>query len=206
MKHTHLFILFSLVFNLKITAQQTITLKNPSFEDEASSGTVPTGWINLGSSNESPSDIQPGSFDVTLKAKHGDTYVGMVVRDNNTWEGIGQKLPGLLMKDSAYTFSIWLARAPLYVSLSRVTGQITSYTAPTTLKIWGVNTKTNQEELLAESEPIDHSKWLQYNFTLNPTVADFDELDLMAYYAKGSEKKNGNLLMDNCSSIQQVNK
>ncbi len=198
--------LLSLILGAETTAQQTILLKNPSFEAEASAGSTPTGWINLGANNESPPDIQPGSFDVTLKPQHGETYVGMVVRDNNTWEGIGQRLSGGLMKDSAYTFSIWLARSPLYVSFSRMTGEVVSYAAPTTLKIWGVNSKTNQEELLAESEAIDQSKWLQYNFTLNPTVADFDEIDLMAYYAKGAEKKNGNLLMDNCSSIQQVNK
>lgn len=43
-----------------------------------------------------------------------------------------------------------------------------------------------------------------YTFTLKPTVSDFDEIDLMAYYAPGSEKKNGNLLIDNCSAIEKL--
>lgn len=186
-------------------AQQSFTLQNSSFEkDKPNAGHTPTGWFNLGASSESPPDIQPGAFDVTLKAQDGKTYVGMVVRDNNTWEGIGQRLRGWLKKDSTYTFSLWLTRSPVYLSTSRVTGQPANYHAPTVLKIWGVSSLNNKEELLAESEPVGHSQWMLYTFTLKPTVSDFDEIDLMAYYAPGSEKKNGNLLIDNCSAIEKV--
>jgi len=192
----------SLLCVRQVGAQQTFTLKNPSFEQNAAgAGQIPMGWLNLGSSAETPPDIQPGSFEVTLKPQHGDTYLGLVVRDNNSWEGVGQRLDGFLKKDSTYTFSVWLARSPLYSSTSRLTQKLVNYSAPTVLKIWGVNSKTNQEELLAESDVVSHSKWMLYSFTLKPSSADFDEIDLMAYYGSESEKKNGNLLIDHCSDI-----
>jgi len=201
------FSLLVLLFFLpgKMAAQNVFALKNPSFEDDLpAAGIVPNEWLNMGAPTETPPDIQPGSFSVTLKAQHGKRYLGLAVRDNNTWEGVGQRLEGYLQKDSAYTFSIWLARSNAFVSVSRATGQEVTYNSPTILKIWGVNSQTQEEELLAESTPVGHSQWTQYTFTLKPTVADFDEIDLMAYYAPGFEQKNGNLLIDNCSAIEKV--
>lgn len=188
-------------------AQTTIRVQNPSFEwDVAMAGTAPGGWIDLGSDNETPPDIQPGWFGVKMEAQEGKNFMGMVVRDNNTWEGIGQKLNGWLKEDSTYTFSVWLARSNVYRSVSRMTGAEINYNAPTILKIWGVNTRTNEEELLAESAAISHSMWTRYTFTLQPVKSDYDEIDLMAYYAPGSEGKNGNLLIDNCSAIEAEKK
>ncbi len=205
MKHCIFFTLLLSVFTLKITAQQTFTLKNPSFEqDKPNAGQTPTGWLNLGASSETPSDIQPGAFEVEMKAQDGKVYVGLTVRDNNTWEGIGQRLNGWLQKDSTYTLSVWLARSPVLMSTSKATNLPSNYNSPTVLKIWGINSISNQEELLAESEAIGHSKWTLYTFTLKPLVANFDEIDLMAYYARGFEQKNGNLLIDNCSAIEKV--
>jgi len=185
-----------------LEAQTVIRLQNPSFEwDDSAAGTAPGGWIDLGSDNETPPDIQPGWFGVKMQAQEGKNYMGLVVRDNNTWEGIGQKLNGWMRKDSTYTFSLWLARSNVYESISRLTGAEINYNAPTVLKIWGVNTRTNEEELLAESTAIGHSVWTRYTFTLQPIKSDYDEIDLMAYYPSESKGKNGNLLIDNCSDI-----
>ena len=194
-----------LFFLLAVQAQKTIILQNPSFEwDEPQSGMPPGGWMNMGANDETPSDIQPGFFGVKMEAQDGERYVGMVVRDNNTWEGIGQKLNGWLKRDSTYTFSLYLARSNNYQSVSRATGEEANYKSPTILKIWGVNTRTEEEELLAESSTVSHSIWTRYTFMLQPSIADFDEINLMAYYAPGNEGKNGNLLIDNCSAIVEV--
>ena len=198
-------LLSCLFFLLAVQAQKTIILQNPSFEwDEPQSGMPPGGWMNMGANDETPSDIQPGFFGVKMEAQDGERYVGMVVRDNNTWEGIGQKLNGWLKRDSTYTFSLYLARSNNYQSVSRATGEEANYKSPTILKIWGVNTRTEEEELLAESSTVSHSIWTRYTFMLQPSIADFDEINLMAYYAPGNEGKNGNLLIDNCSAIVEV--
>jgi hypothetical protein len=196
----------SILFLLEgISAQERFDFKNPSFEkDKPAAGIVPEGWLNMGAPGESPPDIQPGFFEVNLKAQDGKTYLGLSTRDNNTWEGVGQRLDGFLQKDSSYTFSLYLARSNSFISRSRTTQKEATYNAPTILKIWGVNSVTQQEELLAESVPVSHSEWTLYTFTLKPGVADFDEIDLMAYYAPGFEQKNGNLLIDNCSEIVKI--
>lgn len=206
MKNAAFFASLFLMLSLQGAAQEAFVLKNPSFEkDKPAVGIVPHGWLNMGAPGETPPDIQPGFFEVNLKAQDGKNYLGLATRDNNTWEGVGQRLDGYLQKDSSYTFSLYLARSNSFISISRTTQKETSYTAPTILKIWGVNSQTQQEELLAESAPVSHSEWTLYTFTLKPTVADFDEIDLMAYYAPGFEQKNGNLLIDNCSAIVKNN-
>ncbi|MEO6038550.1 MAG: hypothetical protein ABIQ93_09055, partial [Saprospiraceae bacterium] len=93
-----------------------------------------------------------------------------------------------------------------YMSATRTSPMPINLNAPTILKIWGYNTITQQEELLAESSAVSHSEWTKYSFILKPAIGDFDELDLMAYYAPGFENKNGNLLIDNCSPIVRVTK
>ncbi len=206
MKNGFLLLVLSLFIFEKATSQERFKFENPSFEDAASAGKVPSGWLNMGAPEETPPDVQPGQFGVTMSPQHGWTYLGLVVRDNNTWEGVGQVFDKYLQKDSTYAFSAWLARSNIYVSISKTTGQEANYTSPTILKIWGVNTETGQEELLAESAPVSLSKWILYTFTLKPTVADFNEIDLMVYYAPGYEQQNGNLLIDNCSEIVKAPK
>ncbi|HAD11624.1 MAG TPA: OmpA family protein, partial [Saprospirales bacterium] len=63
-----------------LTAQDVIRLKNPGFESEPEFGVVPEHWINLGSTSETPPDIQPGFFGVVDKPYEGKTYLGLVVR------------------------------------------------------------------------------------------------------------------------------
>ncbi len=202
-------LLFSLVllYGTAALAQDTIRLKNPSFEGKSPRpAAVPDGWMDLGLALETPPDIQPGMFRVDLPAQDGRTYMGLVVRENNTWEGLGQRLTDFLQKDSTYHFSIYLARSKQYMSPTKTSREEVNFNAPTILKIWGYNTTTRQEELLAESAAVSHSEWTKYSFILKPTLAKYDELDLMAYYAVGFEKQNGNLLIDNCSAIVQITK
>lgn len=201
-----LFLLLSFPFG-EMRGQELIALENPSFEsDEPSPNKVPTGWINLGASDQTPPDIQPGFFQVVIPPQEGDAYLGLVVRENNTWEGVGQKLKGFLQKDSAYSFSLFLTRSNALQSPIAGNSELKRFNNPTVLKIWGYNTKTKEEELLAESQAVSHSKWMRYEFILKPSLADFNELDLMAYYAPGFENTNGNLLIDDCSAIVKIKK
>ena len=199
-------------FNGQIMAQQVIgqkiiMLDNPSFEQqERGAGIVPAGWMDLGDVAQTPPDIQPGFFGVAFPPQEGNSYLGLSVRENNTWEGVGQILDHFLQKDSSYLFSVWLTRSNTFRSATGYKKEPENFSATTVLKVWGYNTRTKQEELLAESQPVGHSKWVRYEFVLKPTLADYDELDLMAYYAPGHEKKNGNLLIDNCSAIVKVDK
>jgi hypothetical protein len=184
-------------------AQDTLRLENPSFEDEfPRAGEVPAGWVNRGSAGETPPDIQPGQFNVYWPPEDGLTYMSLVVRDNNTWEGLGQKLNGRLQKDSAYRFSVALARSAQFLSRSRLTNDPVAFGMSCVLQVWGANTATGQRELLAVSPPVPHSRWQRYEFELLPLEGSYDEIQLVAYYKENVVKAyNGNLLLDNCSAI-----
>lgn len=75
------------------TQEGTIQLTNPSFEDVPRHSRVPRGWYDCGFPGESAPDTQPDpTFQVNKAAADGETYLGLVVRDNDTWESISQKL------------------------------------------------------------------------------------------------------------------
>ena len=92
--------------------QEVIPLKNPSFEDTPHHSKTPKGWENCGFEEESPPDVHPtGEFGVKKGAVHGKTYLGMVVRDNDTWECIGQRLLQPLLVDTCYHLDFLACRS-----------------------------------------------------------------------------------------------
>lgn len=190
-------------FSLSLQGQSTIRLQNPSFEDKIKCCDPPTGWYNCGPSDESPTDIQPGMFKVTLPAFDGDTYLSMVVRDNSTVEAIGQRLPEPLRIGSQYRLRVQLARSDIFLSLSRTTGDEANYSTPVMLRVWGGgNSSCDQKELLGQTPLITATRWLDYELVLEPQEADYTYLILEAYYSTKTPKElhyNGNLLVDNLS-------
>lgn len=187
----------------------TILLTNPSFEDEPRNSVPPWGWIDCGFRGETPVDVHPidppsEGWRVTMAAQHGKTYMGMVVRDNDTWERVSQPINGVLEKGKCYEFSIWLARSPSYVSLSHMTGQPTNYTTPTVLRIWGGKSLCDRSSLLAESPAVRNHSWEEYHFQFNPS-SDYEFIMLEVYYETPVLfPYNGNLLLDNSSPITRI--
>ncbi len=188
-----------------LLASDQIVLKNPSFEfDLGATPATPKFWDNLGSKNQSPTDIQPGLFEVVTAPQQGKHYLGMVARATGTWEAIGQKLQGKLTKKTSYSFKTWLARSAEYESMVPG-GEFASFNNPIRLQIWGINKQTSLKEILATSDPITNENWREYNFTLTPAESDIDYIVLEAFWdLKGNKAYNGNLLMDNCSAIVKI--
>lgn len=182
---------------------EVIQLVNPSFEDMPRHSKAPRAWSDCGFKSESAPDIQPsGIFSVTKPASNGNTYLGLVVRDNDTWESVGQELPKPLEKGKCYSFSIALCRSELYVSISRLSDQTANYTTPAKLRIYGGNSFCERKELLAESPIIANTRWQDYNFKLEPSK-NYTFLILEAYYKTPTlVPYNGNLLVDNFSDIK----
>ncbi len=201
---TLLFLLFcAIIITGKIYSQDTIYLENPSFEGTPGHNRVPSGWFNCGFEDESPPDIQPSFiFQVTKKALHGNTYLGMVVRDNDTWEAIGSELSHPLIKGHCYQFQIALAQSERYTSVSRKLNEPATYTTPIRLRIWGGTNLCNRTELLAESELIEDLDWQKYSFHIRPTLSDIQFIILEVFYnSLTTNPYNGNLLIDDASSF-----
>lgn len=183
---------------------KAISLTNPSFEDIPSISKPPTGWYYCGPFQESPPDIHPYNFfNVTQKAQHGQTYVGMVVRDNNSWEAIGQKLTTPLLAGQCYSFQIFVCKSDTYHSVSRLTYKPADYIQPTKLRLWGGAQNCDALELLGETPIIKHNNWKAYQFTFKPNNP-IRNIVLEVYYPDDEVIHNGNILLDRASGIMPV--
>lgn len=183
--------------------REVIQLFNPSFEDFARCCQPPTGWRDCGFQGETPPDVQPaGGFSVNRPAQDGRTYMGMVTRDNDTWESVEQRLEYPLEKNSCYSFSIHLCRSDVYVSgTSTNRNQLESFTNPIKLRIWGGTGSCTKRELLGESELIRNIEWKKFDFKFEPN-STITYIILEAFYKTPTLLPyNGNILIDNASDI-----
>ncbi len=181
-------------------AQLPISFRNPSFEDRPDFGKPPAGWFYCGKIGETPPDVHPGEFyGVNTPPKDGQTYVGMVTRDNGTAEQLGQRLEEPIVPGQCYAFRIFAARSEKYLSVSRKTGQPAQYTLPLKLAILGAYRHCEPSAVLALSKAVMETEWQAFDFILQPSEA-FDYLILSATSATG-DAYNGNILIDAASPL-----
>lgn len=186
-----------------------ILLRNPSFEDMPRHSTAPVGWVDCGFPGETPPDIQPdpmNQFLVRKAPQHGSTYLGMVVRDNDTWEKVAQPLSRPLQADQCYEFKIFLARSEVYMSQSRISNsnEPVNYVTPIRLRIYGGFDNCDKGQLLAESRAVTNYRWLEYRFKLEPNAA-YTHIVLEAFYNTPTLfPYNGNILLDNASPLVPI--
>lgn len=200
------------ILHVGVSQSDTVRLRNPSFEDTPKRGGDDIkgilAWFDCGKINfpaESPPDIHPnGYWENNLPAADGNTYVGMVVRDNGTYESVSQRLDTILVGGKCYRFSINLSRAAKYVSQTRLTGQMDNYITPVVLRIWGGTGFCNEKELLGESQPVNNTSWQINAFEFNPKN-NIRYITFEAYYKTPTFLPyNGNLLVDGASDILRV--
>ncbi len=184
----------------------TIELNNASFEDIPRCCDPPRGWKDCGFPQETPPDVQPsGEFHVNRPAHHGRTYLGMVARDNDTWEMVSQQLNAPLRGDQCYTFKLYLCRNDVYLSpLRRDQDSIYSFTSPIKLRIWGGHFYCDKEQMLAETDIVKHTDWREYTLEFKPTN-DYEYILLEAFYKTPTLfPYRGNILIDHASPIIQT--
>lgn len=207
MRQLLLFCVLILGASIHSTAQdkQVIYLENPSFEGQPSPGRVPSGWSDCGHAQESPPDIQPyGGFNVTRPAYEGRTYIGLVSRDNKTWEAMAQRLTNPIEQGACYRFSIHACKSSIYISPTRKNqSQPINFEKGLVLRIWGGNAACDRAELLDQvDDAIDHFDWRQYDFELKPQNGSYNYIVIEAYYKLPTLSwYNGNVLIDNASEI-----
>lgn len=192
----------------------SIRLVNPSFEDIPKQSSPPLGWADCGFTGESAPDVHPSNFwEVSKPAIHGKTYVGLVVRNNDTWERISQMLESPLQAGQCYNFSVYISTSENYKSRTNVgnnpilrmqSDSIFNFNIPAVLRIWAGNISCGRSELLAESVPIDNVEWKRYDFRLKPK-ANYNYIMFEAFFKTPVLfPYNGNILLDNASSLQPV--
>lgn len=199
--------IFLLLLPVLATAQKEapILMVNPSFEDLPRSSQQPNGWTDCGPAAESPPDVQPGQFGVTLAPSNGQSYLGLVVRDNETWEMVGQRLSRPLEVNQCYEFTLDLCRSLEYMSQTKNSPALSSYATPARLIVWGGNSPCEKGEPLFETSIVQNSRWLTSNCRLSPKKGSWSYIMLEAYYKTPLLfPYNGNILVDNASPIRNV--
>lgn len=194
-----------MVFPSQAQESEIIYLENPSFEDNPRPGKVPMGWKDCGDRAESPPDIQPyGGFQVTRPAQDGRTYLGLVSRDNKTWEAVAQQLSDPIKVGSCYKFSLQACKSDTYISPTKKNqSQPINFNKGLVIRIWGGNSTCDRTELLAAiKNPVEHYDWREYQFELKPQQMDYTFICIEAYYKTPTFSwYNGNILVDNLSEI-----
>jgi len=198
-------------------SQKIIDLKKSSSEDIPDKVGVEfmpiKYWYDCGILDfpgETPPDIHPvpsGAWEVTMDPKDGKTFLGLVVRYNNTYEAISQKLDKKLKKNKCYTVSGYLALSDTYRSPTRqsfLKSQLENFNNPAQLRIWAGSKVWPKKELLVTSGSVSNLEWQLYEFTFSPS-GNYSFFTLEAYYiADDVERYNGNLLVDGLSPIVEV--
>ncbi len=170
---------------------QHIQLINASFEDEPQDATTPGGWHAC--KPGSTPDILPGVWGVYNESSDGDTYMGLITREDGTWESIGQRLGTPIKKGECYDFTVDLARSKTYAN----------YNIPIRLRIWAGRTKCSKDQLLGESTAIQNTEWETHKFSFT-AAKKYNYVIIEAYYVKGiTTPYKGNILVDNISIFKQ---
>ncbi|MEL6945685.1 MAG: hypothetical protein AAFO82_23770, partial [Bacteroidota bacterium] len=203
-KNILLFLSFFLTHSIFAQSKETITLYNPSFEDVAQPFYSPQGWYDCGFDGEYVNIIHSGNSPFTgirQQAFMGKTYVGLVVRENQTWEAVGQNLKKAMLVGNCYEFHLKLCKSEHFFSRNKEEEKI-DYNGNAKIKIWGSNDFCQREELLAETSDIDHYNWRDYVFVLSPQSNDITHLRIESYHSEDSlYAYNGNVLVDHATPL-----
>ena len=202
-------------------AQEEIRIKNPSFEDEPRAGTVGSmkpilGWVDCAVAafpGESAPDIHPhpDAWQVSKSAVDGRTFLGLVVRQSDTWEFISQAVSSPIQAGQCYEFSIYMAKSEVYMGLKDYSVDSDGapvftrpFLTPAVLRVWGGSSFCDKDELLAQSDPVENTNWDIFGFKLEPTQTH-RFIILEAYYKTPTLiPYNGHILVDHASMITPV--
>jgi len=184
----YLLYLFPAIFYYSQLHSQMI-IKNPSFEDTPADATIPKQW--KGCATGTTPDILPGFWGVYLDAAHGSTYVGLITREDGSFESLGQKLSSTMQAGECYQFSLKLAFSEIYAG----------YNEPIKLRIWLGDSMCSKGEKIFESPFIRSESWKTFQIKHMPRK-NYQYIIFEAYYKEGKETRRGNILIDDITPIK----
>lgn len=165
-----------------------ISFSNPSFEDQPADATVPQGWLPcaLGTTP----DILPGFWGEYGEAQDGDTYIGLITRQDGSHESIGQRFSDKLQEKGCYHFKISLAKGEDYIGFSK----------PLKLRIWIGANLCDKQQMIFESKLIENTSWevFEVKFSAKKTS---QYMIIEAFHSDVIEDYKGNILIDNMSFV-----
>ena len=224
--------LSSILGNYAYAQKGVIYLTNPSFEGRFRLYSLPRGWKDCGEElfpKETPPDLHPmvsELFGVDQKPADGFAYLGLVIRQNGSWESISQQLAKPMKANQCYAFRIAMSRSEQYKSglkknksdkrstkkteewkyiirtITRIAeSEEINFIDPVVLRIWGGDDACDRKQLLAVSPLVKNKEWADYFFKIRP---DANHQSLLLEVFDGDEISrfpNGNILLDDISPL-----
>ena len=181
-------ILSILAIVMHLSTYSQITLINPGLEDTPSDATIPQGWSAC--AWLTTPDILPGYWGVYIEPYEGDTYAGIITRENSTFESFGQRLNEQLEADTCYQMSIQLAHSTVYAG----------YGNPIRLRISISDELCGETQVIYTSPIVAHEDWKLYRFSFSPSE-NAQYIMIEAHYSDETFSYKGNILIDAISSI-----
>lgn len=218
--------------NYSLAQTGVIYLTNPSFEGWARLYSLPKAWKDCGEElfpKETPPDIHPmvsQLFDVQQTPAHKSSYLGLLMRENGSWESISQQLVKPMKASQCYAFRVKMCQSEKYKSgfyenravdpstlitererfviraLIRIgeRGEF-NFTDPVVLRIWGGDEACERQQLLAVSPLVENKEWADYFFKIQPET-DYQSLTLEVFDGdKIVGFPNGHILLDDISPL-----
>ncbi len=170
-----------------------VTLDNSSMEGTPADATMPSGWFSA--AEGTTPDILPGYWGVYNEPFDGETYIGIITRQDGSFESISQRLNDKLIKDACYNMSIHLAHSDNY----------TGYNQPIHLRVWLGSKKNERAQLIFKSPKITHLDWKNYDIEFNPND-DMYYIIIEAHISDNHIPHKGNILIDKISPILRCNR
>lgn len=164
-------------------------LINPSFEDEPADATTPQGWHPC--DEWTTPDIFPGFWGVYNEPSHGRTYVGIITRENSTYEQFGQRFSEPLQKGKCYQTAIDLAHSIIY----------SGYNKPIKVRIYLGTNRCEKDQLIFESPEIKSMNWETFPIQFVPSQV-YNYIIIEAYFSDEPFSHKGNILLDNIRQIR----
>jgi len=189
-KHIYISIIL-ILFSHSLCGQ--IIIDNGSFEGTPADATMPAGWF-AGEKGTTP-DILPGYWGVYNESEDGETFVGLITRQDGSFESISQRLPDKLEKGTCYSLSFFLSFSDNY----------TGYNAPIHLRVWVASKKNKRQQLVFKSPKISSTDWEKFTLEFSPEE-DMYYIILEAHISDKKKSHKGNILIDNMSPIFRCNR
>ncbi len=177
------------LFLIPLLGFSQIQLVNSSFEGDPQDATVPVGWFPC--AQGTTPDILPGPWGVYLEPSEGDTYVGLITREDGSYESIGQRLSEGLKPGSCYSFTIDVAHSNTYAG----------YSGALKLRVWGGASKCQAQQLLLETTYMENQEWTTLEVTFTPKLT-MHYLTFEAHFKDGAFNHPGNILLDNITPVK----
>ena len=195
------FILSVISVTPSLTAQDHLSIPNPSFEERLPSNALPMQWNACYDAYGGQVDLlSETSVRNSTNSEDKDHFVGLALHRHGTSGALSVRLERPMNRRENYYFSVTLSPASLQ-DIQRLGRPGDRPVAPVVFQVWGGTDYCDHWELLGRSDPLTEYGWATYVFEFSPD-GDWSYLTIEATWPEGTNvPTEGYLLVDDLRTV-----